>query len=88
MGCNKNSKSCGLDNIDTYILKLIVDDVLPAITHIVNLSIQQSVFPSLYKRAKVIPLLKKDDHFLEHNQVLLNVDAFERRDGDRIVEKD
>ena len=30
-------------------------------THIVNLSIQQSTFPSLYKFAKVIPLLKKDD---------------------------
>ena len=39
----------------------MVDDVLPAITHIVNLSIQQAVFPSLYKAAKVIPLLKKDD---------------------------
>jgi hypothetical protein len=57
----KNSKSCGVDNIDTYILKLMVDEVLPAVTHIVNLSIQQAVFPSLYKFAKVIPLLKKDD---------------------------
>ena len=33
----KNSKSCGVDNIDTYIVKLMVEDVLPAITHIVNL---------------------------------------------------
>ena len=57
----KNSKSCGVDNIDTYILKLMVDDVLPAVTHIVNLSIQQAAFPSQYKIAKVIPLLKKDD---------------------------
>ena len=51
----------GIDNIDTYIIKLIVDDILPAVTHIVNLSIQQSVFPSLYKVAKIIPLLKKGD---------------------------
>ena len=57
----KNSKSCGVDNIDTYILKLMVDEVLPAVTHIVNLSIQQAVFPSRYKFAKVIPLLKRDD---------------------------
>ena len=57
----KNSKSSGVDNIDTYILKLLVDDVLPAVTHIVNLSIQQGKFPALYKIAKVIPLLKKDD---------------------------
>ena len=57
----KNSKSCGVDHIDTYIIKLIVDDILPVVTHIVNLSIQQAEFPSLYKIAKVIPLLKKDD---------------------------
>ena len=57
----KNSKSYGIDKIDTYILKLIVNDILPAITHIVNLSIQQGKFPTLYKIAKVIPLLKKDD---------------------------
>ena len=42
----KNSKSSGVDNIDTYILKLIVDDILPAVTHVVNLSIQQATFPS------------------------------------------
>ena len=57
----KNSKSCGVDTIDTYTIKLMVDDILPTVTHIVNLSIQQAVFPSLYKVAKVIPLHKKDD---------------------------
>jgi hypothetical protein len=57
----KNSKSSGIDNIDTYIIKLMVDDILPAVTHIVNLSIQHATFPSKYKIAKVIPLLKKDD---------------------------
>ena len=45
----KNSKACGIDNIDTYVIKLIVDDILPAVTHIVNLSIQQAAFPSIYK---------------------------------------
>ena len=53
----KNSKSSGIDNIDTYIIKLMVDDILPAVTHIVNLSIQHATFPSKYKIAKVIPLL-------------------------------
>ena len=57
----KNSKSCGIDNIDTYVIKLMVDDILPAVTHIVNLSVQQATFPSLYKVSKVIPLFKKDD---------------------------
>ena len=64
----KNSKSCGVDNIDTFIIKLMVNEILPAVTHIVNLSIQQSAFPSLYKIAKIIPLLKKDDQYckLQH----------------------
>ena len=57
----KNSKSSGVDNIDTYIVKLIADEALPAITHIINLSIQEAVFPTLYKAAKIIPLHKKED---------------------------
>ena len=57
----KNSKSSGIDNIDTYIIKLIIDEILPAVTHIVNLSIQNAIFPTLYKAAKVIPLHKKND---------------------------
>ena len=57
----KNSKSSGLDNIDTYILKLIKPSIVPAVTHIVNLSIQTSTFPSKWKYSKIIPLHKKDD---------------------------
>ena len=57
----KNSKSCGLDNIDTYVIKLIKGEILPSITHIVNLSITTSSFPKMYKSAKIIPLLKKGD---------------------------
>ena len=29
----KNSKSCGVDHIDTYIIKILIDDILPAVTH-------------------------------------------------------
>ena len=63
----KNSKASGVDNIDTYIIKLVAEEILPAVTHIVNLSIQQAVFPSLYKVAKVIPLFKKGDPLLPKN---------------------
>ena len=61
------SQSDHVDTIDTYTIKLIVDAILPAVTHIVNLSIKQAVFPSQYKIAKVIPLLKKDDPLLPKN---------------------
>ena len=56
-----NSKAFGLDGIDTYIIKLVKNELGPAITHILNLSIAQSKFPTSWKSTKVVPLHKKDD---------------------------
>ena len=57
----KNSKSAGIDMIDTNILKSSSKYILPALTHIMNLSIEKQCFPTKWKTAKVIPLLKKGD---------------------------
>ena len=57
----KTTKSCGKDFIDSYILKLGKKQLVPALTHIVNLSIATNRFPKLWKCAKVIPLHKKDE---------------------------
>ena len=57
----KNSKSTVTDYLDTAVLKLVADDILPAVTHFINLSLQQSTFPSIWKQAKLVPLLKKGD---------------------------
>ena len=57
----KNSKSTGTDFIETWIIKLVAMDILPVVTHIVNLSISYSEFPKLWKLAKIVPLLKKGD---------------------------
>ena len=54
----KNSKASGVDMVDTYILKLIKSDIVPAVCHIVNLSLQSNKFPTKWKIAKVIPLYK------------------------------
>ena len=50
-----------MDEIDTFILKMVLDEILPAETHKVNLSLKAKEFPSNWKVSKVIPLLKKDD---------------------------
>ena len=42
----KNSKASGIDMIDTYIIKLIKAEIVPAVCHIVNLSIQNNRFPT------------------------------------------
>ena len=63
----KNSKTVGIDNIDSYIIKLVASELTPAITHIINLSIQSGKFPKGWKIAKVIPLHKKEDPTLPKN---------------------
>ena len=40
----KNSISFGLDYIDTKIIKLVKPEILPALTHVINLSITTKVF--------------------------------------------
>ena len=56
-----NSGSFGMDMIDTFTVKLIRADILPALTHIINLSITSRTFPHSWKKAKVIPLHKTGD---------------------------
>ena len=63
----KSTKSCGTDNIDSYVIKLAKHELVPVITHIINLSIQLKKFPSLWKCAKVVPLHKKDEVTLPKN---------------------
>jgi hypothetical protein len=53
------SKSCSIDPIPTWLLKEIVDDIVPIITIIVNRSLQEGYFPTMFKKALVTPLLKK-----------------------------
>ena len=50
-----------MDQIDTSIIKLVKSEILPAVTHIINLSITTRKFPSAWKKTKVVPLHKKDD---------------------------
>ena len=58
----KNSSSFGLDLIDTKIIKLIKQEIVPALTHVINLSISSKKFPDCWKSAKIIPLHKKEKH--------------------------
>jgi hypothetical protein len=53
------NKSCCLDPIPTFLLKDCIDELTPAITTIINLSLSQSSVPRSLKHAVVTPLLKK-----------------------------
>ncbi len=53
------NKHCELDPIPTWLLKECIDDVLPIITQIINLSLQFGNMPKSFKQAIIKPLLKK-----------------------------
>ena len=62
---NKNTilkssqKTCSLDPIPTFLFVKCLDRLLPAMTAIINKSLQTGVFSSVFKAAIVMPLLKK-----------------------------
>ena len=53
------SKSCELDALPTRLLKECIEDLLPTITNLVNLSLWDGVFASEWKTSIIRPLLKK-----------------------------
>ena len=57
----KNSQAYGHDDIDATIIKLAAPAIVPAITHIINLSLGTNTFAQKWKIARVLPLLKSSD---------------------------
>ena len=53
------STSCSLDPIPTATLRKVAPLLAPAITSIINLSLQTAIFPRAFKHGIVSPLLKK-----------------------------
>ncbi|CAH2091775.1 unnamed protein product [Euphydryas editha] len=53
-----STKAIGSDNLSIDMVLPILEDIAPVITHIVNFSLSRNVFPSLWKKAFVIPLPK------------------------------
>ena len=55
-----NNKATGLDGIGIKPLKLALNAIAPSLTHIYSSSIASVTFPINFKRAKLIPVYKKD----------------------------
>ena len=53
------TKSCKLDALATKLLKECIDSILPTITNLVNISLQDGAFASGWKTSIIRPLLKK-----------------------------
>ena len=57
---SSTKKSCPLDPIPTTLLVKHIDELLPSVTRIINLSLDTGYFPDHWKLALLRPLLKKD----------------------------
>ena len=53
------AKSCSLDPVPAFLLRYCIDDLLPIIKSVVNLSFNSASMPSSMKNAVLSPLLKK-----------------------------
>lgn len=53
-------KPSGIDNIEVRLLKMVVDFISLPVSHIINLSLRNNIFPSPWKMAKLIPLIKNN----------------------------
>ena len=61
------SKSSGLDDISSFILKEAFLTLIPETTHMMNLSISSSTFPSAWKKALVVPIPKAGNKTMVKN---------------------
>ncbi len=57
-----NPTTCPLYPISSHLLQGISPAVVPSLTHIINTSLHTGVFPSAFRQAHIIPLLKKPTH--------------------------
>lgn len=57
--CNRLLHYCLMDPIPTNLLQSITPTLTPAVTHMINALLTSSTFPTVFKAARVTPLLKK-----------------------------
>ena len=55
------SKCCQLDPIPAWLVKKCLDELLPHITKIINLSLSSGTVPAAFKLSHIVPLLKKQN---------------------------
>ena len=66
----------GYDEMPASILKQCLDTYIDPLTYLINLSINQGIFPDELKIAKVLPIYKSDDKHLIQNYRPISVLPF------------
>ena len=62
-----SDKAPGIDKISIRVIKHSLPAILPSVTSIINESLASNTFPTEWKTAEVIPVLKDGDHEKPNN---------------------
>ena len=63
----KTKKACGFDGIPAKLLKIGAEEISPLLCKIMNISLEQGVYPYMLKQAEIVPLFKKNDQLNKKN---------------------
>ena len=83
-----SQKKCSLDLLLTSLFVECLEQLLPSVTVVINQSLQTGVFPSVFKKAIVKPLLKKpslDPNSLKNYRPISNLSFLSKKATERIV---
>ena len=61
------NKATGHDGISPRLLKIADYSVVPSLTKLINMSLQQNIVPDIWKKANVIPVHKKNNESILNN---------------------
>ena len=65
----KNTKSVGIYDINSFILKASAPVIVKSLTYLINKSLLEGIFPSRWKTAKIVPVFKKGDKMQADNNI-------------------
>ena len=76
----KSSNTVGCDNISSRIIKMIPNTMAVFITHSINVSIREGIFPEILKISRILPISKpgKDILKMESYRPISNLEAIEK----------
>lgn len=80
-----SSKAPGFDKVSMSVIKDALPCILPMLTQIVNCSLLMSVFPTVWKKVEVIPLVKEGDHEIPNNNRPLSLLVAASKICERVV---
>ncbi len=80
-----STKAPGLDKVSMSVIKDALPCILPILTQIVNCFLLTSVFPTAWKKAEVIPLVKEGDQEIPNNNRLVSLLVVASKICERVV---